>query len=190
MLRKMLVTMLVLGAAAGITSLGSALFTDSQAVTANTFTAGTVEISTNPTTALVTFSNMAPGDSVTAPITVSNGSSTLDLRYAISSVTTEDVLAAELELTVYSGVTALNCAARTLGAGTVLYGPAIIGSVAGTNVIGNPAAGNQGGERTLLAADADEILCFDVALPLGTTVGQGVTSTATFTFAAEQTKNN
>src|SRR6185369_9580196 len=87
MLRRYLAIALAIGVTAGFIGLGSALFTDNKSVGANTFSTGTVIISTNPTTALVTFSNMAPGDAVSAPITVSNDG-TLDLRYAISSTAT------------------------------------------------------------------------------------------------------
>jgi len=48
----------------------------------------------------------------------------------------------------------------------------------------------QAGDRTL-AASASEILCFNVSLPSGTgNAYQGLTSTATFAFQAEQTTNN
>ena len=52
-----------------------ALSTNTQTVAANMFATGTVDISTNPTGALVTLSNMAAGDKVTAPIAVSNARS-------------------------------------------------------------------------------------------------------------------
>ena len=97
--------LVIVSVSAGAMSL--ALFTDSQAVGANTFSTGTVDISTSPTTALVTFSAMAPGDQVTAPITVTNAG-TLDLRYAISSVATNadsKGLKDQLALVVKSGVT-------------------------------------------------------------------------------------
>ncbi|MDO8749812.1 MAG: TasA family protein [Dehalococcoidia bacterium] len=89
-----------------------ALFTNTASVAANTFSTDTVDISTSPTTALITFSTMAPGDKVTAPITVTNGGR-LQLRYALTSTTTENVLAAQLDLTIKTGVT--SCAARRPG---------------------------------------------------------------------------
>jgi hypothetical protein len=59
-----------------------------------------------------------------------------------------------------------------------------------SNVIGDPTTGSQAGDRTL-AASANEVLCFSVILPLGTgNTSQGVTTTATFDFVAEQTANN
>src|SRR3990172_4997001 len=185
----------ILGAAAVIGLVGAffgsgglAVFTDTQSVGSNTFTTGTVDISSSPTTALVTFSAMAPGDQVTAPITVNNAG-TMQFRYAVTSTTTENVLAAELDMTIKSGVT--TCTTGGFSAdGTVVYATGDLGSTAGVNVIGNPAQGTHAGDR-VLAASASEILCFNVSLPLGATnASQGLTSTATLAFAAEQTANN
>jgi len=65
-----------------------------------------------------------------------------------------------------------------------------LGSTTGTNVIGNPAQGAQTGDRTL-AASANEILCFNVKLPASTGSSyQGLSTTATLAFQAEQTSNN
>src|SRR5947207_13095412 len=88
MLRKILMLMVVVGALSAFAFYGSALFTSTKNVDANAFTAGTVILSTNPTTALVTFSNMAPADQVTAPVTASNDG-TLNLRYAVTSIPTD-----------------------------------------------------------------------------------------------------
>ena len=192
MVKKLAATAIVLGVFAMLMSMSAlALFTDTASVPANSFSTGTLDISTSPTSALVTFSNMAPGDEVTAPITVSNSGS-LDLRYAVTSTTGIEAvpsLAAQLDLTIKSGVT--TCTTAGFGAsGTVIYGPADLGSPAGINVIGNPVQGAQAGDRTL-AASANEVLCFNVKLPLTTgNTYQGLTSTATFAFQAEQTKNN
>lgn len=191
MLRKMLALTLVVGAAAGIMSLGSARFTDSQVVDANTFTTGTVDISTSSTTALVTFSGMAPGDEVTAPITVTNGG-TLALRYAVTSVATNadsKLLMSQLDLTIKSGVTACTNAGFVTDGATV-YTAGDLGSVAGINVIGDPTTGAQDGDRAL-ASSGSEVLCVNVKLPLATgDTYQTATTTATFTFDAEQTANN
>jgi len=57
-------------------------------------------------------------------------------------------------------------------------------------IIGDPAQGAQAGDRTL-AASGNEVLCFNVSLPSSTgDAYQGLTTTATFNFQAEQTKNN
>jgi spore coat-associated protein N len=175
---------------AGLATGASALFTSQATVTANSFTTGTVVISTSPATALVTFSNMAPADQVTNPLTVSNTGS-LDLRYAVTSTATNadaKDLKTELVMTIKSNV--VTCTNGGFGgSGTVLYSGAL-GSVAGINVIGDPAPGPQPGDRTL-AAGTNEVLCFNVSLPSGAgNQYQNATTTATFTFNAEQTKNN
>jgi hypothetical protein len=189
MLKKVLATLGVVSAVASFGIFGAfAVFTDTQDVANNTFSTGSIDLSTNPTTALVTYSDMAPGDEVTNPITVSNSGSS-ELRYAVTSTTTEDVLAAQLDLTIKTGVT--TCTNGGFGAsGTVIYGPADLGSLAGTNVIGNPNQGAQSGDRTL-SGSSNEVLCFNVKLPLSTSNSyQNLTTTATLAFQAEQTKNN
>lgn len=168
--------------------LTAAIFTDTQAVGANAFTTGTVDISTAPASAAVTFANMAPGDVVTAPITVSNAGS-LQFRYAVRSTTTEDVLAAQLDMTIKENVVTCTNAGFG-GSGAVVYGPADLGSTAGLNVIGNPAQGADPGDRVLNAATS-EVLCIQVSLPLPTgNAYQNLTTTATLDFIAEQTANN
>ena len=140
MIKQIAATIAVMAVTAGLLSLSVlALFTDTASVPANAFTTGTVDISTSPTTALLTFSNMAPGDEVVNPITVSNDGS-LQLRYAITSTTTENTLAAQLDATIKSGVTTCTTAGFGID-GTVLYGPADVGSTTGINVVGDPAQG-------------------------------------------------
>jgi len=167
-----------------------ALFTDSEDLGANSFTTGTLVLGLNPTTALFSVANMAPGDTVSKPLTVSN-TGTLGLRYAVTGTATDPDakgLRNQLDFTVYSGVSAANCTAGNLAAGTVLYGPATLG--ASSPVFGNPAQGAQAGDRALGAA-ANEPLCFVASLPLSTdNTFQGATTTVSFTFDAEQTKNN
>jgi spore coat-associated protein N len=189
MLRKLLATLAVVSIGASFVVFGSfAVFTDSQSVPSNTFSTGTLDISTSPTSALVTFSDMAPNDEVTNPITVTNAGS-MQLRYAVTSTTTEDTLAGQLDLTIKTGVTTCTNAGFDTD-GTVIYGPDDLGSVAGTNVIGDPAQGADTGDRTL-DASANETLCFNVQLPSSTSGAyQGLTTTATLDFQAEQTSSN
>ncbi len=187
--KKLLATTAVLALSATVVSISVlAVFTDTQSVGNNTFSTSTaVDISTSPTTALVTFSGMMPGDEVTNPITVSNAG-TPELRYAVTSTTTEDVLAAELDLTIKSGVTTCTNAGFDAD-GTVVYTTGDLGSTAGINVIGDPTQGADTGDRTL-AGSGSEILCFNVALPLASTGPVDTTTTATFAFQAEQTQSN
>lgn len=190
MKRKILLTAAVLLPLASLLTVSTlAVFTDSDSVAANTFTSGNVELTTSPTTALVTYSNMAPGDEVVNPITVTNAGS-LDLRYALLSTTTENTLAGALQLTVKTGVATCTTGGFA-GSGTVVYNAGVLGTTTGTKVLGDAAQGAQAGDRAL-AAGANETLCVRVNLPLSTTGSayEGVTTTATFTFDAEQTKNN
>lgn len=191
MFRKILVLMLAVGVIASLIGVASALFTDSQAVDNNTFTTGTLDISTNPTSMLVSFENMAPGDQITAPITVSNAGS-LALRYALAATATNTDgknLDSQLGLTIKSGVT--DCSTSGFATdGTVLYGSGPVGATTALNLIGNPATGADTGDREL-DSGSNETLCFNVKLPSNTLNGyEGASTTATFTFYAEQVANN
>jgi hypothetical protein len=187
---------LILGATLTVASIGvgavsMAFFASTAVVPANTFSTGSVIISTNPTTALITFAAMAPGDQVTAPITVTNGG-TLALRYAISSVATNvdtKLLKDQLALTIKSGVSACNNIDWVTD-GTVVYSGDLDSSAG--NLVGDPATGADTGDRVLPPTTGNtEVLCFNVSLPGATGAAfQLASTTATFTFAAEQTKNN
>ena len=185
-LRVVMSAAVVLLAAGALTITSLALFTDTATVTNNTFTTGTVDINATPATAVVSAAAMVPGDQDTAPLTVSNDG-TIDLRYAVESTTTEDVLAAELVLTIKSGVTSCTDANWT-ATGTTLYSGQL-GSTSTDAIIGSAATGADAGDRTLTAGTS-EVLCINVTLPISATVGQGVTTTATLEFLAEQTANN
>ena len=167
-----------------------AIFSDTQDLGANSFTTGTLVLGLNPVSALFSVTNMAPGDVVSKPLTVSDAG-TLGLRYAATAVATNPdgkALSGQLDFTVYSGVTAANCTAGTTTGGTVLFGPAPIG--VSSAVFGDPAQGAQPGDRAL-GAGTGETLCFVATLPLSTgNTFQNAATTVTFTFDAEQTKNN
>lgn len=171
-----------------LTTTSLALFTETETVGANTFSVGTIDLTAAPTSAAITFSAMAPGDQVTAALTITNAG-TLELRYAVTSTTTENVLAAQLDFRIKVGVT--TCTTAGFGTdGTVVYATGDLGSTTGINVIGDPTAGSQAGDRTL-AASANEVLCMNVLLPSASgNTFQGVTTTASLAFAAEQTSNN
>ena len=164
-----------------------AVFTDTEPVPGNSFGTGDVDISALPASAVFSVGAMAPGDQVTAEIDVSNSGS-LDLRYALTSLTTEDLLASTLVLTVKDGVTTCddgNWAAD----GSVLHSGEL-GATTALPIFGDATQGAQGGDR-VLASSASETLCFNVTLPSTvTSTVQGLNTTATFNFVAEQTKNN
>lgn len=183
------VAVALVGATSAITG---AFFTDSKTVTGNTFTTGTVQLGVAPTSAAITLANMAPGDVVTAPITVTNPGSLAE-RYSVVSTTDatdNNFLAAQLQLTIKSGVTSCTTAGFT-SSGLVIYNAGVLGSTTGTNVVGDPAPGNNSGDRVLPPTTGSEDLCFQVTLPTSTgNTFQGKTTTATLTFDSEQTKNN
>ena len=165
------------------TATSLALFTDSAVVGGNAFDVGTIDITTSPTTALVSFSGMMPGDTANGTLTVSNAG-TAQLRYAMTTNASNadgQALRDQLKLTIKTRGT--SCAAFD---GTALYNNLALSGGA----IGDPASGDQGSDRTL-AAPSSEVLCFRVTLPVGTgDAYQGSATAATFTFDAEQTANN
>lgn len=168
-----------------------AVFTDQEQVGANAFSTGTVDISTAPASAAVSFSNMVPGDQVTDDLVVTNEPGSAAVRYSLTSAATNadsKGLKDQLVMTVKT------IDATTPGTpcndfdGTQLY-TGDLDSSAGA-IFGNPAQGFQAGDRNL-AVGASETLCFRVALPLSTgNAYKNAATTATFTFDAEQTANN
>lgn len=185
-------------AAIGVVATG-AVFTDSASVTPNTFTTGTIDISTSPTSAVVSASTMAPGDRPTGALTVSNDGS-LELRYAVqSSATDGDSLGLRDVLRMRVGSQAggscdfpyynADGTTTTLTDDSQLYeGLGFAGTPA--NTVGDATQGSQAGDRTLAGA-ADEILCVGIVLPLATgNAFQGATTDVTLDFVAEQTANN
>ena len=179
---------LVLGAAWSRDAL--ALFTAQAAAGPTTFTSATVQLSITPAGVVLSFSGMTPGDSVTNSAVVTNSGSAA-LRYAITaSATNADGKALKDQLVL----TVKTIDATTPGTpcddfdGTQLY-TGDLDSTAGT-LVGDSTQGSQEGDRTMSAA-ASETLCFRAALPLATGSSfEGATTTATFTFHAEQTANN
>ncbi|MEI7655271.1 MAG: TasA family protein [Actinomycetes bacterium] len=183
--------------AVGVTFVGlgalasSALFTDAGTVSSNAFTDGTVVLGLTPVTTALTAANMAPGDTSYGTIKVTNNG-TLPMRYAATSVATNadaKGLAAQAQMTINVGAT--TCDAAAFASGTSVHSAGPLGTTpASMAVFGDPATGLQTGDRAL-AAGANETLCVRVALPLSTgNAFQAATTTATFSFSAEQTTNN
>jgi spore coat-associated protein N len=174
---------LLLGAASALTISSLAVFTDTENVASNAFSTGSLDLTVGTNTALLTGTDMIPGDRVTSELIVGNSGS-VDLRYAMTSSTTGDApLAADLVLAVKSGVTTCDDAGflvdgTLLASGTLDSGPAF----------GDPTQGLDGGDRNILAT-GNEALCFNVSLPL-TSSASGLSVDTTFVFDAEQTANN
>jgi hypothetical protein len=173
----------VVSLSGGILSL--ALFTDQQSVAGNAFTAGTIDISVAPASAILTATQLMPGDSVGGSAVVTNAG-TAQLRYAITGASTDaDGLHLNTVLAITIKELGTSCAAFD---GTTLFSGYV--PTAGANLVGDPATGGQGGDRTLNSG-ANETLCFRADLPIGTgNAFQGAATTMTFNFVAEQTANN
>lgn len=193
MRRLLLSGVMVVGVLSGFVQGGTvAYFTSSATSAGNQFTAGTLVISEAPSLALLNVSNLVPGDSFGAPLTVSNAGS-LTLRYAVTSAadnTDGKGLRSALGLTIWTDVSAANCTAKNYTGGTSVYGPGALGDDTGLSLIGNPAQGQHAGDRAM-APSTDEVLCFAVQLPSGTSTAlQGASTSATFSFSAEQVSGN
>jgi hypothetical protein len=177
--RRRLAALLILSLVSGTVGAGAlslALFTDTDTATGS-FTTGTIDIVTNPST-LFTVTNMMPGDVRTAVLTVQNNGSG-QFRYAMTSTATNTDgkgLRSQLQLDLYPNATCT---------GATIYSDVLFGAG-----FGNPAQGNDAGDRVLNGATSEQ-LCFSVTLPLATpNTFQAATTTATFTFDAEQTAHN
>lgn len=191
-LRKLAATATTMMAFAAVVGVGTlAVFSDSETVGANAFATGKIDITTTPTTALVSYSAMMPGDTVTDDIVVTNAAGSSELRYAVSSEATnadskglKDQLAVEVR-TIDTTTPETPCDNFN---GTAVYTGDLDST--GGKLVGDSAQGVQAGDRTL-AEGASETLCFRVVLPLATgNEFASAASTATFTFNAEQTANN
>jgi spore coat-associated protein N len=168
--------------AAGLAS--SALFTDSDTSTGNSFAAGTVDIATGGGKAVFSLTDLAPRSVHYASIDVSNDGS-LQHRYAMSSKTSDTKgLGDQLLLKVAVTEKGATCDATAVKS-TIFDGALSAAS------FGDATAGKDSGDRVLDAAGA-ESLCLEVTMPdsAGDNAFQGGTASTTFSFAAEQTLNN
>ena len=200
MFKYVLAAILAIGVLSfGARAVTQALFTDTQSVGANTFTSGTVDISTSPVSNILSVSAMAPGDGINGTTTVTNAG-TLQLRYAIQrSATNVDALGMRdilrLRIGLKAGVSCDFPYYNTDGTTTVLTDDTQLYEglnfpAATTDTVGSAVQGSQAGDR-VLAASASEDLCFAVNMPLATgNALQGSATTATFDFVSEQTTNN
>ena len=94
-LKILLSVAVILAATSAATIVSLALFTDTATVGGNVFETGTIDISAALASTTIGMPGMAPGDQVTAPLTVTNLGS-LELRYAVESTTDEAILGSPL----------------------------------------------------------------------------------------------
>ncbi len=177
------------GLAALLGAASQAIWTDQETVGTNAFSTGSVDLNTVPTDTLLTLGTAKPGDSNPtsggAQLEVLNDG-TLDFIYAVSVGTSPaTALDTEMKLEIKGiDVTTPGVPCDDFD-GAVLYALGNLTGVSG-KLIGDPATGSQAGDRTLTAGNS-EFLCFQVTLPSGApNTAQGLTTTATFTFDAEQ----
>lgn len=164
----------------GIQSL--ALFTDTASSTQSLHT-GTIVLSLEPTSTTIAMTAMAPSDGTTASFVVKNNG-TLDLRYAITvSSTSGDGSGTNLAHALTAVLYGKSCASKTSG-------DALSSGTLDQIHLGSAASGQQTGDR-VLAPSSSETLCLTVDLSSGVTnTYQDASTATTFTFQAEQTKNN
>ena len=166
-----------------------AVFTDQETVD-GTFSTGSIVLDAAEVDALsLSVAALMPGDAVTDDVVVENDG-TAQLRYAISTATTDPdgkALRNALNVTIRTADVASPGTPCNDFDGTVLY-DGVMG--AATAAVGSPATGADAGDRTL-AGLSNETLCFRVSLPLATGNAYAAASAVTtFTFDAEQTANN
>ena len=164
------------------------VFSDAEAVSADSFEAGTLDITASPARAALSLVSMAPGDQITGTLTLSNEGS-LQARYAMRLISTEDRFASALKMTVKTDVT--NCDNGGFSAdGEVLYGPGEAGAIDGIPAFGDPMSGPDHGDRLLNPA-AQETLCINVRLPISIDNSlQNASTTITMEFVAEFARPN
>ena len=180
--RRMLVAMLLASSLAtvGAGAMSLAVFTDSKASTGS-WSTGTVVLDRDQTV-LFNAGTILPGDSGSQDLLVSNGG-TAELRYAMSAASVNTPVAKDLAGSLGFTIQTGTCLAPT---GTIFNG-----TLASGNEIGNPAPGNQAGDRTLAAGDSEHLcLSWSFAKTFADNTFQGVSTATTFTFAAEQVANN
>ncbi len=192
--RRLVGTVVIVGLAfVGIGQLTTAALFEGSATAAVSYASGNVSIQANgfASTTLAAATNLAPGDTVFRSVNVTNTGS-LDLRYAVSGITTVETknLSSVLRYTVFQGVSNAQCAAGNTGGGAAVASNVTIATVT-TAVLGSSANGFQAGDRPIAAGAGADALCVAMDLPLATTsTFASATATVQLTFDAEQTKNN
>lgn len=187
--RRVVVAGLLLLVLLGLLLSSMALFNTQTRATGSSIGTGTVDIAAAPATVVLGGLDLAPGEVVAGTLDLANVGA-LELRYAITSTTTEDVLAGILQLTIRTAVADCSPAGVDL-TGTTVAGPVPLGSTAGEPVLGDPAQGADAGDRTL-GPGLGETLCVKVELPAAADDDDTAerTTTATLRIDAEQTVAN
>lgn len=169
-------------AAATVTALAvgagtSALFTDSEVVADNTFTAGTLDLTAAPASHAFDVRDMAPGDRVAQAITLTN-SGTVQLNWTPSVRATDGELARVLQTKAFTVPSAAGCTPGANSSSSVLTTPGWGDDLAHT------FTGNVGG---VLGAGDAAVLCLTVEFDrTADTTYSGSDATLEWVFDAEQ----
>ena len=177
MLKRILVLTMVIGLISGIGAFtGLAVFTDQETVADNTFGSGNVDLVLGTTTALVTYTNMKPGDTTGPQSLVVTNNGTIDFTYVMSTTMITDtgtpLLGDALDLTIKTiDVTTPGTPCNDFD-GTTIYAAADLN---------NGAVASRA-----LSASTNETLCFEVTFPSAATGPEGASANASFVFDATQ----
>lgn len=187
--RRVLVAVLLALVVVGVLLVSAAVYTDVTRNEGLRLQTGTVDVATAPVTLELDTTGLVPGDVVATPLQVRNDGS-LELRYSITSTVDDLALAELLLLSVRTDVTSCDAAGADAD-GTQLAGPVRLGGLTADPVVGDPASGQDPGDR-VLPAGAAEVLCLRVELPATVTEedAAGRSVTAVLQVDAEQTAAN
>ena len=178
MMKRILILTMVIGLISGIGAMsGLAVFSDQETTTGNTFGSGNVDLVLGTTSALVTFTNMKPGDTTGPQSLVVTNNGSIDVTYVMSTTMVTDtgtpLLGDALDLTIWEDVNQDGCVAPSTGDDSAeLYGAADLN---------NGAIASRA-----LSASANETLCFEVDFPSAATGPEGASANASFVFDATQ----
>jgi hypothetical protein len=167
----------------------TARFTDTESTAGAPVSSGSVVLTTSGGASSGSWLgsvSLAPGASAYQGLLVTNAGS-LRLRYAVTATSTA-ALAATLEVDVRALPAATTCSSATYASGSAAStATTSFGTASGVDLVGDPAAGAQAGDREL-AAGAAERLCLKVTFPTGTGLGRaanGTSAAATIEIRAE-----
>lgn len=159
---------------------GEAAFSDDETFGLNRLASASVSVDVGPNTVVFDTTAMAPGDQFSGPIVFEN-SGTLPVRYALVSDVGAgaDRLLDVLEWRIWSAPPSGICGSA--------IGPFLFeGIIDGSQVLGDVAIGIDPGDR-LIQPLTEDVLCVEVALPLGVSNAfQGTEAQVDLTLVAEQ----
>ncbi|HET7659979.1 MAG TPA: TasA family protein [Oryzihumus sp.] len=171
----------------GLSTVATGAFFTSTNHVAPKIVAGTVSLTTTPTSAAFNVTDLAPGDIRYSTITVKN-SGTLASRYSLGASVNGATPNLASQLSLAAVATDAPCGADAFTTGSLLF--ATDGPLSSKMLFGDTTRGAQAGDRPLSAGQS-ETLCFRASLPSDVdNKFQGKSAAMTFDFYSEQTANN